>query len=46
MYLTDGETMTPMRHSLAMTRGCDGGISNMCFKKNVFNSDICQNTTS
>lgn len=29
-----------------VTIGCDGGISNMCFKKNVFNSVTCQNTTN
>lgn len=45
-YLTEGATITPIRKSLAITRGCEVGISNICFKKNVFNSDICQKTTS
>lgn len=28
------------------TTGCDGGISKICFKKNVFNSVTCQKITN
>lgn len=37
--------MIPRNNRRATTIGCDGGISKMCFKKKVFNSEICQNMT-
>lgn len=45
-YLAEGATIIPKNVSLPMTRGCDGGISKICFRKKVFNSDICQNMTN
>jgi hypothetical protein len=44
-HRTDGATMTPIRISLVTTRGWDGGISNICFKKKVFSSETCQKMT-
>lgn len=43
--LADGATIIPRKPSLAMTRGWFGGISKICFKKNVFNSESCQKIT-
>lgn len=37
--------MTPIRMSLATTRGWDGGISKICFKKKVLSSETCQKMT-
>lgn len=45
-YLTDGATIKPINTRRMATIGCDGGISNICFKKNVLSSVICQKITS
>lgn len=45
-YLTDGATNKPININRIITNGCDGGISKICFKKNVFNSVTCQNITN
>lgn len=45
-HLTDGATMIPTKISLVTTKGCVGGISNMCFKKKVLSSQTCQKITS
>lgn len=45
-YLTDGATIKPMNTRRIATTGCDGGISKMCFKKNVLSSVICQKITN
>jgi hypothetical protein len=37
--------MTPIRMSLATTRGWDGGISKICFRKKVLSSETCQKMT-
>lgn len=44
-YLADGATIIPRNKSRPTTSGWDGGISKICFKKNVFSSEICQNIT-
>lgn len=44
-HLADGATMIPRNMRRPTTIGCEGGISKMCFKKNVFSSEICQNIT-
>lgn len=44
-YLADGATIKHKNMSLVPTIGWDGGISKMCFRKKVFNSDNCQKTT-
>lgn len=45
-YRTDGATIRPINVRRMATTGCDGGISKICFRKNVFNSVICQKITN
>ena len=45
-YLILGAEMAPRRRMRINTSGCSGGIWKMCFRKNVFSSDSCQNMTS
>lgn len=45
-YLTDGATIKPIKIKRRPTTGCDGGISKICFKKNVLSSVTCQNMTN
>lgn len=45
-YRTDGATINPINTKRIATIGCDGGISKICFRKNVFSSVICQKMTS
>lgn len=45
-YRTDGATTKPIIIRRMATTGCDGGISKICFKKNVLSSVTCQNITN
>lgn len=45
-YLTEGATNRPMKMRRPITMKWSGGISKMCFKKNVFSSVTCQKITS